>query len=134
MKPIFNYILLAVLTLLIGFALGFIVSGRFTKDRIERLKSFYTEQGFHREFVRLLDPTPEQLQKIKPILLKHSELNQDLLLRHREEQQILLHELEEELSPYLTEAQLEKLHHVDARRGPHNQKRWRGGERKGRNW
>lgn len=109
MKPKLKNSLVIVITLLIGFALGILVSGRYTKARIDRLKNFYTEQGFNREFIRVLEPSPEQREELRPILRKYSELNRELLSTHKEEQVELFKNLKSEMWPYLTEAQKERL-------------------------
>jgi len=102
-------------TLLIGFVIGFLTNGRLVKSRIDRMQSFYTEKGADRAFMRVLDPTPEQMEKIQPILRRHAQQNRELLNQHRGEQQALFLELEEELKPFLTQEQIEKLNDLKQR-------------------
>lgn len=96
-------------TLIIGFVIGFLTNGRLVKFRMDRMQSFYTEQGANRAFMRVLDPTPEQMEQIRPILQRHAQQNRELLDHHRSEQRLLFQELEDELRPILTEEQMEKL-------------------------
>ena len=96
-------------TLLIGFVIGFLTNGRLVKSRIDRMQSFYTEKGADRAFMRVLDPTPEQMEKVRPILQRHAQQNRELLTNHRVEQQALFIELENELRPFLTHEQMERL-------------------------
>jgi len=96
-------------TLLIGFVIGFLTNGRLVKSRITRMQSFYTEKGADRAFMQVLDPTPEQMEKVRPILQRHAQQNRELLNHHRDEQQLLFVELEDELRPLLTQEQMERL-------------------------
>jgi len=96
-------------TLIIGFVIGFLTNGRLVKSRIDKMQSFYTEKGADRAFIRVLDPTPEQMEKIRPILRHHAQQNRELLGHHRSEQQALFLELEDELRPLLTDEQMERL-------------------------
>jgi Spy/CpxP family protein refolding chaperone len=102
-------------TLLIGFVIGFLTNGRLVKSRIDRMQSFYTEKGANRAFMRVLDPTPEQMEQIRPILQQHARQNKELLKHHRSEQQALFLELENELRPLLTDEQMEKLEELKHR-------------------
>ena len=102
-------------TLLIGFVIGFLTNGRLVKSRIDRMQSFYTEKGANRAFMRVLDPLPEQMEKIRPILQQHARQNKELLKHHRSEQQALFLELENELRPLLTDEQMEKLEELKYR-------------------
>ncbi len=96
-------------TLLIGFVIGFLVNGRLVRTRVSQMKNFYTEKGAQHAFMRVIDPTPEQMEQIRPILQEHAWQNRDLYFEYRENQQQLFEHLEDELRPYLTEAQLARL-------------------------
>ncbi len=64
MKKTLKYSAVILVTILIGFAIGFMVNGRMTKAKIKRWKSVNTEQGFNREFIRVIDPTSEQMEEM----------------------------------------------------------------------
>jgi len=102
-------------TLLIGFVIGFLTNGRLVRSRIIQMQSFYTDKGANRAFIRVLDPSPEQMEKIMPILHEHAMQNRDLLFGYREDQAALFLRLEDELSPYLTDKQMEKLEELKHR-------------------
>ncbi|MCF6170179.1 MAG: YhcB family protein [Bacteroidales bacterium] len=102
-------------TLIIGFVIGFLTNGRLVKSRIDRMQSFYTEKGANRAFVHVLEPTPAQMEKIRPILQEHAVENRDLLFTYREDQEALFLHLEDELRPYLTDEQMEKLEELKHR-------------------
>lgn len=95
--------------LLIGFVIGFLTNGMLVRERIEKMQNFYTEKGVDQGFIRALDLTPEQMEEIGPILREHAAKNRSLLQRHREDQQVLFQELKDEIMPFLTEEQIEKL-------------------------
>jgi hypothetical protein len=115
MKTTVKYTSIIVITLLIGFAIGFLVNGRMTRAKISRWKSVNTEKGFHREFVRALDPTPEQMEKVKPILKKYGDLNRNLMNENRSEQKKLFTEMQNELKPFLTAEQIKRLERMKKR-------------------
>lgn len=104
--------------------MGFLISGRMTKSRIDRMHSYYTEQGFHREFVRRLDLSSEQLESLQPILQKYAEQNRELLDTHRKHQAESFENLKTEIKPFLTPEQIKRMEVM--------QERWkRGGKKKG---
>ena len=105
-------------TLLIGFVIGFLTNGRLVRSRIVQMQSFYTDKGANRAFIRVLDPSPEQMKKIMPILHEHAMQNRDLLFGYREDQEALFLHLEGELEPYLTDEQMKRLEEL--------KHRWRG--------
>lgn len=102
-------------TLLIGFVIGFLANGRLVKSRIDKMQNFYTEKGANQAFIRVLDPTPEQMEKIRPILQRYAQQNRELLTNHRIEQQAFFLELEDELRPFLTQEQMERLEDLKGR-------------------
>lgn len=116
-------------TLLIGFVIGFLTNGRLVKSRIDKMQSFYTEKGANQAFIRVLDPTPEQMEKIRPILQRHAQQNRELLTNHRIEQQAFFLELEDELRPFLTQEQMERLEGLKDR---WHQRFNRSGEKRGK--
>jgi len=112
MKRKITYISLFTATLLIGFVIGFLVNGRLTRARIEKMRNAFTEQGFDREFMRVLHPTPEQMEQLKPILKKYADLHRDLMADYRNNQHDLFIELRKEIDPYLTDEQKERLDNI----------------------
>jgi len=131
-----------VITLIIGFAIGFLVSGRMIKSKVEDMRSYNTTMGFHHHLLRVIDPSPEQLNELEPILKKYAELNHDLLFDYKSDQHDLFLELQDELEPLLNADQNERISRwpknrffknqqppTDDRRhrnGPRNQGRHRG--------
>lgn len=104
-----KYTAIVIGILLIGFAIGFLTNGRLVRSRIEKMQNFYAEKGVNRGFVRALDLTPEQMEKIGPIFQEHARQNRDLIDAHRHEQRALFLDLEEKINPFLTNEQKETM-------------------------
>lgn len=109
MNTTLKYSLIIVSTLLIGFILGFLVNGRLTHHRMEKMKESFSKQGFSGEFLHMLRLTPDQMEQLQPILKKYGEENRQMMERNREEQRLIFQNLEEEITPYLTAGQIERL-------------------------
>jgi|AntAceMinimDraft_2_1070361.scaffolds.fasta_scaffold00472_17 hypothetical protein len=107
-----KYSIVIIGTLLIGMIIGFLVGGRITSTRVERMQNYYTDMGFHREFMNILRPTPEQRDEIIPILKKYASYNCDLMSDFREGQKELFFDLKDELEKYLNDDQIKRLDHV----------------------
>lgn len=134
MKTKFKYSLILVSTLLIGMVVGFLISGRITSTRVDKMKSYYTDMGFDRELINIIRPTPEQRKKIAPILKKHATLNREMMEDFHEGQVELFLELKEELAEYLDDTQINQLDRkLDNRKHRfQNQKNNRKGKGRGR--
>lgn len=115
MKRKLTYTALFVATLLIGFVIGFLVQGTVTRSRIETMKSAFTERGINREFLRAIRPTPEQMDLMRPILRKYAGEKRDLMQEYRNNQHVLFLEFRQEIDPYLTPAQKDRLDQMDNR-------------------
>jgi hypothetical protein len=109
MKKTLTYTSIIVATLLIGFIIGFLVSGRLAKQRIHRMRAGFTEQGFNRNVVRALDPTPEQMEELRPIVQKHARAQRKMMNSVRDSQDSLFNQFRADILPYLTDEQMKKL-------------------------
>lgn len=101
--------------------IGFLVGGMLTRMRVDKMQSYYTEMGFNREFIRLLEPTPKQREAIIPILKKYGELNHELMLDFRSNQKELFFEFKNELGEHLNDIQMKKLNRIWDKRKHHFQ-------------
>ncbi len=111
-----KYTLAFAAVLLIGFILGFLVSGRLIHSRVNRMQKYYTEKGFRYEFMRLLNPSPEQLQKMRPILEDYAQKNRENMMFFREQQRQLIKNLHHDLKPFLSTEQVRRLEIMEYRR------------------
>lgn len=104
-----KYILSLLAVLIIGMILGILITGRIVNRRVDRLQEYFTEQGFGRQFMMVLDPTPEQMDKIRPILRNYALKNHENMIQYRKGQAELMINLQKDLKPYLTPDQISRL-------------------------
>ena len=104
-----KYILSLLAVLIIGMVLGILITGRIVNRRVDRLQEYFTEQGFGRQFMMVLDPTPEQMAKIRPILRDYAMKNHENMIQYRKGQAELMINLQKDLKPYLTSDQIRRL-------------------------
>lgn len=115
MKRKLTYTALFVAILLIGFVIGFLVQGTITRSRIRKMRSTFTERGVNREFIRAIRPAPEQMEQLKPILKKYAGMKRNLMTDYRSNQHELFLKFRQEINPYLTPEQKERLDQMDNR-------------------
>lgn len=126
-----KYSLILISTLLMGMIIGFLVGGRITSNRINKMRSYYTNKGFNRQIIKIIKPTPEQRPFIIPILKKYAAINHQLLTDFREGQIDTFIDLKNELETYLNENQIARLNTALEKRNkrfnhnPINNKKWR---------
>lgn len=119
--------ILLIITLIIGMVIGFLISGRLMSNRIENMRYNYSQTGFGKEINRIIQPTPEQREKLKPVFQDFAMKNRELMSSVHEDQKELFKELKEELSEILNDNQLKRLEdHWNKRRHWYE-------DRKGRN-
>ncbi len=111
-----KYTLAFFAVLLIGFALGFLVSGRLIHNRVNRMQKYFTEKGFRYEFMRVLRPSPEQLQKMRPVLKTYAQRNRENMMFFRKQQWQLMKNLRHDLKPFLSPKQVKRLEIMEHRR------------------
>lgn len=111
-----KYTLAFVIVLLIGFALGFLVSGRLIHNRVNRMQKYYTEKGFRYEFMRVLRPSPEQMQNMRPVLKTYAQKNRENMMFFRQQQQQLMKNLHHDLKPFLSPKQVKRLEMMEHNR------------------
>ena len=111
-----KYTLAFVAVLLIGFVLGFLVSGRLIHSRVNRKKKYYTNQGFRYELKRVLRPTPEQMKKMKPVLEEYGQKNRENMMLFHQQQRQLMKNLHHDLKPFLSSQQVQRLEMMEYRR------------------
>lgn len=99
-------------TLLIGIIIGFLVSGRFTAVRMDNMRTNFTDQGMYRHIFQAINPDAKQMKDIKPIFDKYSEIRKNQLYDHYENQRLMFKDFELELTPYLNQNQIERLHRM----------------------
>lgn len=109
MKNRVKILILLSVTLIIGLVIGFLVNGRITSYRIDKMRHNYSNTGFGREIVRIIKPNAEQSKELKPILSAFAQKNKELLDDYHQEKEELFVDLKEELADILDDDQLKRL-------------------------
>ncbi len=102
-------IIIIAATLLIGFALGFLVNGQLTKGRIQKFVKQGTHEGFKMRFFDIIDPDEAQRVAIEPILEEYAVKTNETVESFRDEMKSFHDEMIKKLEPYLKEDQIERL-------------------------
>jgi len=124
-------LLLLVLILIIGFILGWLSSTCLNNRRLKEFRSYASYEGFRYHALEMLNPTEEQKEKILPVIEAFSKTNQELKIRYRKEFGQMMRKYKEELTPLLTDEQLNRIEKGKRRNSPSNMRR-RGPGRGGR--
>jgi len=126
MKP---YLML-LLTLLVGFAAGFLTNGYLTRQKIERVRNFMEQPAsFEQRLIGDLDLPDSTAAVVRPILQDHFQRVRELHRDFRQNMRSEFTALREALTPYLDEGQLRKLRHNLQRRGSNGPHRPHRGHR-----
>jgi len=106
-------------TLLIGFILGFFLSGRLAHSRIKQRREMMTKPGVEQQFImKQLELTEEQNSQISPIL--DSMINTQINLRqtHRSEMDQSRKAMFDKIKPLLNEHQRTQLKDMQRKMRP----------------
>lgn len=101
----FKPVLILAGTLIIGFILGFFVSGSVTHHKIQSYMRVTEKEGFVNMIYERIDPSDKQKEQLYPILQKYSQKSNTCLEMHK----LVIDSLRTELEPYLTAGQMHKL-------------------------
>lgn len=93
----------------IGFTAGFYTHRYATKKRVERIRDLVRKEGFAQQLFRFIEATPEQQEKLTPIVEPRAKEIHELFLNFRQERTELMDSLEQEIQPLLTDEQVERL-------------------------
>jgi hypothetical protein len=110
-------ILILVLTLIIGFAIGFMTNSHLTKNRIQSFVKMGTTDGFKERLYRVIKPDEMQRSEIEPILEKYAGEIHEAVNISREKMKTINGQMMQELEPYLNDDQVERVLKVQERMG-----------------
>ena len=96
-------------TLIIGFVLGMLTSGLIRHAQIKKFRSFASREGFGNWTIHVVNPTPEQRQKLMPVIKKYASENMELREKYRKEFMLLMKDYKKDLYPLLTPKQIQRL-------------------------
>ena len=101
--------ILLLTTLLIGFVIGFLTSSQVKESRIRELRTFGSPEGFKYMMEHMLELDDKQKDAIWPVVDEYARKNFELMKNFRGEFSELMKELHKELTPHLTQEQIERL-------------------------
>ena len=99
--------LILIATVLIGFVLGFLVSGQLTKREMNELMRWGTTEGFKEIVIETIEPKPEQESEVNLIGDKYANFNGELHNKWKKEHGELMRALTVELNTVLTPEQMD---------------------------
>jgi uncharacterized membrane protein (DUF106 family) len=97
------------ITLIIGFAIGFLASSMISHQRMKRFRSFNSVESFKRRTIHLIEPTEEQNKEILPLIDEYAKKMNQIRKDFGKEFFTLMKEFHNEIIPFLTEEQIERL-------------------------
>ncbi len=100
-------------TLVLGIIIGLLIGGRIMHSKVENVRNFYTEQGFNRQIMKVIKPTPEQKKQLQPIFRKQARKNQALFTECQKKHHELMENFRDELKNYLTDEQMMRLDRME---------------------
>jgi hypothetical protein len=104
-----KYILLLFGTLIVGILIGTLTTGRVTRNKVEKIKSFNTREGFRDHLYKIIQPTPAQKELLEPILDSFSDVHWELMKGHWNNQKVLFDQMDSTIKPLITEEQFRIL-------------------------
>jgi len=97
-------------TLLVGMALGAVLTGFVVQQRIDRLMALRDEEGFVRTLEEVIEPHDTgQRAEIRRVLRRTAERNADVTADFRREIRASTRQMRADLAPILTKEQMERL-------------------------
>jgi hypothetical protein len=109
-------ILLVIITLVIGFVLGMLVSAQVRFHRLKPVRMYFSEERFREGFFNAIQPDEKQKAEIVVILDKYAKLNGNLQADMRRALDSNIKEMRKELDSRLTKDQLARLKEMDEQR------------------
>jgi len=104
-----------VITLLIGFVIGFLTSTQVKESRIRELRTFGSPEGFKYMMEHMLELDEKQKDAIMPVVDEYAKKNFELMKNFRGEFSVLMKEFHKELTPHLNPEQIECLNEFGKR-------------------
>jgi hypothetical protein len=97
------------ISLMTGFAIGFVVAGQIGKWRTKDIQSMSSEESFRQRTFSIIEPTPEQQEKIIPVIDEYARKADSLKAAYRKGFNKFFEEYHSQLEPYLEPEQVQKL-------------------------
>jgi len=109
-------VILAIITLIIGFFLGMLTSAQIRSHRLKPVRVFFSEEKFREGMYQAIQPTENQKVKIEEILDKYSKMNSEATTAFRKEFGARMEKFRNELDSNLTPEQIVRMKELDEQR------------------
>ena len=118
-------IIIVIVTLLIGFAIGMLVSAQLRFHRLKPVRMFFSEQRFREGYYNIIQPDDKQRETIDNLLMKYGKVNISFQNEFRKKLDSLMKEFWREIEPVLTKEQMERIRESEQRRSQMYRQDWR---------
>ncbi len=108
--------ILIVLTLMLGFVLGFLTSAQLRHQRMKPVRIYASEDYFRDHFYKVIDPSVEQKKQLDKIIGKHSDQINELNRKFRDDFETLFDNQWKEIKPVLNKDQIKRLEELERNR------------------
>ncbi len=109
-KNVLKPLSILLVTLLIGVLLGAALTGNLVRNRLENFRAFTSGDGFVTQLTGIIEPTSDQqLEAITPILESSGHEIKEIVRLSRFQIYSVIQDMETELTPHLSEAQIQVL-------------------------
>ena len=109
-------IIIIILTLAIGIAIGILVSARIRYQKLQPVRMFFSEQRFRDDFYNVIQPDEKQKATIDNIFSKYGVLNTGIQNDFRKKLDSTMKEFWKEIEPVLSADQMARLREMEKRR------------------
>ncbi len=103
-------ILTVLISLITGFAMGFITSSQITNMRTRDVHSMSSVEAFKARTFSVIEPSEEQKVQITPIVEKYAMASDTLRKEANMQFHDLMNQFHTKLEPYLNNDQMQRLH------------------------
>lgn len=102
-------VLTIVISLITGFLIGFLASSQITRLRTRDVRSMSSAESLKMRTYNMIKPTPEQLEKLDPIVFRYSERFDSMRSVAHQGFSALIEEYHNNLTPYLNDDQIQVI-------------------------
>lgn len=93
----------------LGFVGGFFTHRYMARQTISKVKELSAAPGFQHHLLRRIEATPEQEEQLHPIVIKYGQQMAEVAKESRAKRRKIMDQMHEEIKPYLTKEQIDKL-------------------------
>lgn len=104
-----RYTIILILTFVAGIVIGALATGRITRSKVEKIKSWNTREGFRQHYFSIIEADAEQKEKIGPLLDSFGNQHWELMKKHWESQKLLFDAMDSLVKPHLNDTQWQRL-------------------------